>query len=66
MDAQNKLRKITDAHRHRSKLSQLDAEIVNVDPGEEVGGTTLTARGVRCLSNSSLQTKGQTLFLLFS
>ena len=41
LNAQNEWRSSTDAHRHNSKLWQLDAEMLNVVPGEELGGTTL-------------------------
>lgn len=36
MDAQKKSRESTDAHRHRSKLWWLDAEMLSVLPGERV------------------------------
>ena len=37
MDAQSKLRESTDAHRHRSELWRLDAELLSVVPGEGDG-----------------------------
>lgn len=44
MDAQNKSRQSTDAHRHGSKLWWLDAESWVWFPGKELGEATIAAR----------------------
>ena len=55
MDAQNKLRQSTDAHRHSTKLWWLGAETLSVVPGKEIGRAPLTALGALGLYNGSLK-----------
>ena len=64
-DAQKKSIVSTDAHRHKSKLWQRDAEMLSVVPGEGLPGATLIAQGARYLFNSSLHSKHWTLFSHF-
>ena len=54
-----------DAHRRRSKLLWLDAEMLSINPGEGAQWDPLTERGAHCLSDGSLQNRPNTIFTFF-
>jgi len=55
MDAQNKSRSSTDAHRHSSKLWWPLLRCWVWFQGKELGSTTLAARGVSCIYKGPLE-----------